>query len=386
MNKILYLTFTSLSAILLFACSETNIIPSDDAEENPSFVEAVPVTVTFTNADFIYDGDDIGEGISDGWTVKLYTDMATDPAGNPIGPGYVVQLLLNVPFNESQIPDAEYLTGTYSEMYNSGNFSPGTFVSGYLNRIDLPGETVEMPEATFYASIPDESVEMDYDLIDEGAVSIVSEGEGIYSISGIVVGKKYTKRYFKWTGTVQARNNVRQETPNSTLRQDIINPSFTKGFLQDKGDSFYLGDESYRCVILYLGENEVEMTSGRPSGNGAVLRIEMLVPWDADISTEGIPAGIYTMISRNPDTSIDRDKIVPGIAIPGLPNVFAAWKLSGSWYYELDNGEWTEVYARIDGGSVTVERSPDGSHTIIYDLYDCQKNPRKIQGQISLKL
>lgn len=50
---------------------------------------------------------------------------------------------------------------------------------------------------------------------------------------------------------------------------------------------------------------------------------------------------------------MNRDDIVPGVAITGLPNVFAAWKVSGSWYYELHAGEWTQNYARINVGTIT---------------------------------
>ena len=316
--------------------------PYDKPEDEQGFIEAVPDTVTFTNAEFIYNGDDIGEAISDGWLVKLYTDMDIDETGAPVGPGQVVQMLLNAPYNADQTADPEHLTGVYSEMFNSGDFSAGTFVSGYLQYIDLPGERLEMADGTFYADLAEGSTDMDYDLIDEGAVRIASAGDGTYTIEGILVGKKCTKRYFRWSGRIEARDNVPEQIPNSTITQDIIDKEFTQAILQDKGDCFYLGDNSYRCVLLYLTEPTVEKSEypgGRPEGNGAVLRLEMLVPWDVDIMKDGIPAGTYNMTRRNPDTSIDKDKIVPGAAVPGLPNEFAAWKVSGSWYYELENGE-----------------------------------------------
>lgn len=357
--------------------------PDDKPEDEQGFIEAVPDTVTFTNAEFIYNGDDIGEAISDGWLVKLYTDMDIDETGAPVGPGQVVQMLLNAPYNADQTADPEHLTGVYSEMFNSGDFSAGTFVSGYLQYIDLPGERLEMADGTFYADLAEGSTDMDYDLIDEGAVRIASAGDGTYTIEGILVGKKCTKRYFRWSGRIEARDNVPEQIPNSTITQDIIDKEFTQAILQDKGDCFYLGDNSYRCVLLYLTEPTVEKSEypgGRPEGNGAVLRLEMLVPWDVDIMKDGIPAGTYNMTRRNPDTSIDKDKIVPGAAVPGLPNEFAAWKVSGSWYYELENGEWTKTYARIDNGSITVERDENGGHTVTYDLLDCQSDAKRISG------
>ena len=357
--------------------------PDDKPEDEQGFIEAVPDTVTFTNAEFIYNGDDIGEAISDGWLVKLYTDMDIDETGAPVGPGQVVQMLLNAPYNADQTADPEHLTGVYSEMFNSGDFSAGTFVSGYLQYIDLPGERLEMADGTFYADLAEGSTDMDYDLIDEGAVRIASAGDGTYTIEGILVGKKCTKRYFRWSGRIEARDNVPEQIPNSTITQDIIDKEFTQAILQDKGDCFYLGDNSYRCVLLYLTEPTVEKSEypgGRPEGNGAVLRLEMLVPWDVDIMKDGIPAGTYNMTRRNPDTSIDKDKIVPGAAVPGLPNEFAAWKVSGSWYYELENGEWTKTYARIDNGSITVERDENDGHTVTYDLLDCQSDAKRISG------
>ena len=381
------LFITIVSAILCFACEKPGQ-PQQPVGPQPKpdqgFVEAVPDTVTFTNADFIYYGDIAGESSSDDWVVKLYTDMEIDDFGNPIGPGTVTQLQLNAEFDENQKADPSKLKGLYREMMNSGNFVPGTFVSGYMVRLDLPGQTVEMGDGTFYADLSEGSKEMDYDLIDEGAVSISLNDDGTYTIEGVLVGKKYTKRYFKWTGDIEPRNYVPEETPNSTLKQDMTGLTFDQGQLQDKGDYFYRMDETYRCLLIYLGDESVDMSGSRPAGNGAVLRLEVLVPWETDIVKDGIPSGTYKMTDRNLDTSIDKDNIVPGAAIPGLPNVFAAWKVAGAWYYELEDGEWSQTYARIDEGEIVIDNHGDGSYTISYDLLDCQSVPKKIQGSTTL--
>lgn len=386
-KTILYLL---LLLVVLWAASCQDSLPpvvEDPVPENPGdgFVEAVPDTVTFTNADFIYYGDIVGDSSSDDWVVKLYTDMDIDQMGNPVGPGTVTQLQLNAIYDENQTADPSNLKGVYREMMNSGNFAPGTFVSGYMVRMDLPGQTIEMADGTFYADLSEGSVQMDYDLIDEGAISIVSEEDGTYTIEGVLVGKKYTKRYFRWTGHVEPRDAVPEEIPNSTLASDLEGISFSQSQLQDKKDYFYLMDESYRCLLLYLADPSVDMSSSRPAGDGAVLRLEVLVPWDIDIYKDGLPEGTYTMTERNLDTSIDKDKIVPGVAIPGLPNVFEAWKVSGSWYYELKDGVWGDTYARIDKGTITVTKDDAGSPVVIYDLLDCQDLPRRITGQTSLK-
>ena len=385
------LLYGALAAVLtLIAACEKPEKPQQPVDPDPQpkpdqgFVEAVPDTVTFTNADFIYYGDITGESSSDDWVVKLYTDMEIDDFGNPIGPGAVTQLQLNAKFDENQGADPSKLKGVYREMMNSGNFAPGTFVSGYMVRLDLPGQTIEMGDGTFYADLSEGSTVMDYDLIDEGAVSIQPGDDGTYIIEGVLVGKKYTKRYFKWTGNIDPRNYVPEETPNSTLKQDMTGLTFDQGQLQDKGDYFYRMDESYRCLLIYLGDESVDMSASRPAGDGAVLRLEVLVPWEVDITKEGIPSGTYKMTDRNLDTSIDKDNIVPGVAIPGLPNVFAAWKVAGAWYYELEGGEWSQTYARIDEGEIVIDNHGDGSYTISYDLLDCQTVPKKIQGTTTL--
>lgn len=378
-----------LISVVFLAASCQNSLPPVVEEPEPEkpedgFVEAVPDTVTFTNADFIYYGDIAGESSSDDWVVKLYTDMEIDDLGNPVGPGTVTQLQLNAEFDENQKADPSKLEGLYREMMNSGNFAPGTFVSGYMVRLDLPGQTIEMADGTFYADLSDGSAEMDYDLIDEGAVSIKSNHDGTFTVEGVLVGKKYTKRYFKWTGDIDPRNYVPEETPNSTLKQDMTGLTFDQGQLQDKGDYFYRMDETYRCLLIYLGDESVDMSASRPAGEGAVLRLEVLVPWEVDITKDGIPSGTYKMTDRNLDTSIDKDNIVPGVAIPGLPNVFAPWKVAGSWYYKLENGEWSQTYARIEEGEIIIDNHGDGSYTISYDLLDCQSVPKKIQGTTTL--
>ena len=387
MRNIRFIFAAFAMAMLFFACQKPEpVIPDapDYPEIETGFVEAVPDTVIFTNSQIIYYGGEARDEISDCWVVKLYTDMEIDDFGNPIGPGTVTQLQLNAKFDENQGADPSKLKGMYREMMNSGNFAPGTFVSGYMVRLDLPGQTIEMGDGTFYADLSEGSTEMDYDLIDEGAVSIQPNDDGTYIIEGVLVGKKYTKRYFKWTGNIEPRNYVPEETPNSTLKQDLTGLTFDQGQLQDKGDYFYRMDESYRCLLIYLGDESVDMSASRPAGDGAVLRLEVLVPWEVDITKDGIPSGTYKMTDRNLDTSIDKDNIVPGVAIPGLPNVFAAWKVAGAWYYELEGGEWSQTYARIDEGEIVIDNHGDGSYTISYDLLDCQTVPKKIQGTTTL--
>lgn len=370
------LIFLALIA-LAFSCTKPQV-------QDEGYVESIPDTVRFVDSRFVYNGN-LGDKVSDAWIVKLYTDMETDDSGDPVGPGTMVQLFLNVTYDDAQSADPEFLPGVYREMDNSLNYRAGTFVSGYMKYVDLPGQRIEVAEATFYAELEDGSADMEYEPIDEGALEIVDNGDGTFTIEGILVGKKYTKRYFTWTGEINPVADVPEQTPNSTLRTDLTGLTFAKAQIQDKGDMFYLMDESYRCMLLYLVDEEVDLSSYRPAGDGRVLRLELLVPWETGVE-DGIPAGVYEMVTRNADTSIDKDSIVPGVAIPGLPDVFAEWKLGGTWLYELRDGTWTQNYARVAGGEVVVERGPDGSHTISYDLLDCQNTPRRIQGVTTLSV
>ena len=368
----------SLFAAALLAIAATGCRKSPAPEQNgndfPVYTKPVPETTVFTNAEFIYNGDDIGEAVSDGWVIKLYTDMEIDETGAPVGPGEVMQMLLNVTYDENQSADASFLQGKYIEMLNSGDFAEGTFVWGYQTNIDLPGgQKITLADATYYGVVADGSTEIEYDLIDEGVISITGNDDGTYSIEGILVGDSYTKRYFNWTGNVEPRNNVPETIPNSTLKTHLPDLTFAKGQLIDKGDYFYLGDQSYRCLLLFLVDETAEFPFDRPTGTSRVLRLEVLVPWETDFR-EGIPAGTYEIIPRNQDTSMDRDKIVPGGAIAGLPDEFAEWKMGGAWYYEMVDSDWSKTYARIDSGTITVARGENGSHTISYILTDCNEN------------
>lgn len=376
---------TYRAGALLAACSVLLVACDTPAEPTTpdGYVEPQPDKVIFTNASFAYMGDDIGEQTSDGWLVKFYTDMEIDDYGNPIGEGAVMQLLLNAPYNPSQEAEAELLEGVYTPQTSSGDFRANTFVDGYMDSIELPDGRVERADATFYADIPEGSTEMDVDLLDDGVISVVKNSDGTYSFEGVLVGKKCRKRYFEWRGEVEPESYVTPVTPNSTLSEDVTLTTLTKMDLQDKGDCFYLGNNSYRCFLIFLVEESVEFEWGKPIGTGKVLRLELLVPWESDVE-EGIPAGTYPFVQRNEDTSIDKDKIVPFRAVAGLPNRFTVPYWSGCWYVEYLEGAWDANYGRIDDGEVVVERGEDGSHHITCTLYDCSEEPVTISADVQI--
>ena len=366
-----------LAAISFVACTDSgtgNIVNAD-------FVEKESTEVIFTNADFYYLGDRAQEESCDLWQIKFYTDLEIDELGNPIGPGSVMQLILNAPYEKDQTPNLDKLEGLYFAQSNTGDFSQNTFIYGYMDILELPDGRHELPDGTFYASLAEGSKQMDVDLLDDGKLEIVNNADGTTSIKGTLIGKQCRKRNFEWKGIVEPKSEVKQEVANSTITADLKIENLTKALLQDKGDSFYLRDESYRNFLIFLAQEGISFEWGKPVGSGEVLRLELLVPWSTNVE-EGIPAGSYQMMQRNADTSFDKESIVPFSAVSGLPNRFVAPYWAGSWYVDYVDGAWGESYARIDGGTIIVERGDDGSHRFICNLQDCSSPNRTVSTDV----
>ena len=367
-------------AMLFVACTDKNA--SDVG--NMVFTEKEPTEVVFTNSQIYYLGDTSQEQSFDIWQFKFYTDMEIDELGNPIGPGSVMQLILNVPYENTQTPNIKQLEGIYLAQSNTGDYSNFTFIYGYLDILELPDGRHELPDGTFYASIPEGSKQMNIDLLDDGKLEIVNNTDGTTTIKGTLMGKQCRKRNFVWRGIVEAKSEVKQEVPNSTIKSDIQLENLTQALVQDKGDSFYLYNESYRNILIFLTEESISFEWGKPVGTGEVLRLELLVPWSTNVE-DGIPAGTYQMMQRNADTSFDKESIVPFSAVSGLPNRFVAPYWAGSWYVNYVDGAWGENYARIDGGTITVERGDDGSHRFICNLQDCSSPTYSVTTDATIK-
>jgi hypothetical protein len=388
-NKVAKLSRRCFSAIailsvLLFVGACVDNGTSD--EGGADFTEKEATEVCFTNSQIYYLGDTAREQSFDIWQIKFYTDMEIDELGNPIGPGSVMQLVLNTPYEESQTANIEQLEGVYIAQSNSGDYSPFTFIYGYLDILELPDGRHEMPDGTFYASLPEGSKQMNIDLLDDGKLEIVNNADGTTTIKGTLVGKQCRKRNFVWRGVVDAKSEVKQEVPNSTIKTDIQIENLTQALMQDKGDNFYLRDESYRDILIFLAEESISFEWGKPVGTGEVLRLELLVPWATNMKEgDGIPAGTYQMMQRNADTSFDKESIVPFRAVSGLPNRFVAPYWSGSWYGSYVDGAWGDSYARIDGGTVTVERGENGSHHFICNLQDCSSPTFSVTTDTTIK-
>ncbi len=360
-------TLWGLLLVVLVGCSP---VESPVGDEPQGFVEREAQEIFYTNAEVAYMGDDVGEESSDGWMLKFYTDMESDALGNPIGEGSVLQILLNGAYNYKQEPNVQFIEGIYNPQVNSGDFAPFTFVDGYMEQIELPSGRIELPASTYFGYFAEGGSEMQVDLLDDGAIEVRSNGDGSHTIEGVLVGQRCIKHRFLWKGIITPTSYVEPEVPNSTIGADKVLTGKVKGAVQDRGDYFGLRDESCRVFLLFLGEESVDLTTNQPKGSGRLIRLELLVPWDSKVA-DGVPAGEYGMVSRNDNTSIDREALVPFATIPGLPDCFNFPYWSGAWYVEYALDAWGEEYARIDSGSVVVERTPSGAHRITCELKDC---------------
>ena len=325
--------FAVASVGVLTACSDNDAENPEGGKPGGEDVNPAPEVVEFVNSNLVYWGDKDGVG-TDHFVLTLYTDMEVDATGNPIGPGKIMAFSLNVPPFASEATEFPLPEGTFDAALNGYTFDEWTFNLGYMNQIDLP------------------------------------TGKE-YSISGTLVGDLSLKRYFTYTGKVITidRHESKDETPNSTLTTDIALNGWTQARLQDKGDSYYLQDESCRVVELYLAEESISLVDTWPAGNGRVLKVEFFVEWATDV-TQGIPAGTYTVVARDKESyGIPRELLKPGNIASGYPNGFTY--PGGTWYEKLQNGAMKE-YARIDGGTMTVARDGD-KHTLTIDFIDCDK-------------
>lgn len=361
-----------------------NLVP--EPPRNP-YDEPVPETVVFTNASLAYKGDDGWTGISDEWVLTLWTD------GYPVGPSKVMRLDINSTYNSAQTVDMECLLGNYSEQVSTGDFSEGTFNWGQLAKVELPSGIVYLPDMSYYGDIPDGEVEFDPDLLREGKFTISLNPDGTYTAEGILVGTYYRKRYFTYTGPLEAEAYVDPAQANSTLKSDLaLGNTFSKARVYDLGNRYFLPDpaagddpdlpnaKSYRYLEFYLAESGIDLDVLVPAGTGRILQIDFLVPYDWS-AADGIPAGKYT-VTRRVGSGVNREDIVPFRFVEGQADMFS--RPAGAWYRTMAGGElWGDEYARITDGTVTVER-PGGKHRIIVDVLDCASPANRITGTFDI--
>lgn len=353
---------------LLSACNDDTT--SEQPVPEPPFIEPVPEWIECTEANVVYYGDEGYTEVSDLWKVLLYTDMEIDETGNPIGPGQIVSISCNAKLADA--PDAANLVGTYTTTLSTSDFRPGTFNDGRMQSIDLPDGTVEIPDFSFFGDLAEGETSFDADLLREGYCQVELNDDGTYTISGIMVGTKYLKRYFRYTGPIEPvdRSEQKPETvPNSNLTEDIVLEGFTQARLQDMGDYFFLQDESYRLFRLFIADEGVDISQTNASGDGRYLKLEFFVEWNADVA-QGMPVGEYKTCTRNEDGGIDRSEIVPWRTVPGKPDKFT--DPDGSWYQKITSTGGMPEYARLTAGKVIVEEiaGVEGGRRISVELAD----------------
>lgn len=369
LNSLLKIVLSSLAAWSLVSCE------SDEPKKVP---QGGRPEVIYKNANLVYYGitDDID--ISTLYKLSLYTDMTLDEENNPVGPGQILRFSINAALFDAGTTDFALLPGTYRSAKSSSDFTPETFNFGFMMSINLPGGMIEVPDGSFFGNIGVGETSFTPDLLSDGSFEVSRDSKGVYTISGVVVGEQCTKRKFRYVGKIDVvdRSEHTDDIPNTTLTDDLRLSGLTQARLQDKGDSFYLGDESYRTFELYLAAANVNLTPQWPEGAGDLLKMEFFVAWDVDVN-DGIPAGTYNMAPQVSTGGIDRMDIIPGNMAPGYPNRFDY--PSGTWYENIAGGLMVE-YARIKGGSVTIARS-EGGHAISFDLIDCDETtPHRVTG------
>lgn len=384
--------FAALSLLLAVstACkNDTETIPiviQDEGEPDFPFDEPQPEEVLFTQAELIYRGDDGGTGVSDLWQLSLWTDMPIDNAGNPVGPGKLIRVSLNA---ELLAEGAELVlpVGIYYEPENYWSFLPFTFNEGEIQSIPLPTGTVDMPAYSFFGDLAEGETGYEPDLLREGYCRVQLNADNTYTVSGIMVGTRFLKRIFTYTGALEAIDRSEEsETGDSTLKADLEINGLKQARLKDTGNPYYLPADdgsgkpnatSYRAFQLLLAENGIAIDDLDRADSGKVLQMEIFVPYETDVR-EGLPAGTYRIVSRI-ESGVDRADIVPGNIPAGIYD--GAFK--GAWYRRFA-ADSMQDFAAIRGGTLTVVRN-GGSHRLEFDFTDGAEKPHRIYGSCSLE-
>lgn len=360
MRKCYALFFLAASACTQHACSDKSSPP---APEEP---DPTPRATIYDNASLVYYGVEDEEMPSSLFELTLYTDMELDAGDNPIGPGQILRVSFNAPLFPPETEEFPLPAATYYSASSFTDFTPGTIGFGYMNRLDLPSGIVEVPAGSFYGDIAEGQTTFDADLLTDGQCEVTLADDGAYTVSGILVGDRSTKRRFTYTGELRTidRSDHTPIVPNTTLKEDLTLGNLTQARLRDRGDYYFLGDESYRLFELYLAEAGADLTPTWPVGSGRMLRLEFFVAWDTEVA-HGIPAGTYTVVPRE-NGGLDRVHIRPGNMPAGAPGRFA--NPAGCWYQRFEQDELTE-YACVYAGTVQVTQT-DGGTRFTVDFSD----------------
>lgn len=184
-QSLIYLT----AATLLAASCE---------KQTPTVEETTREIIEFTDGEAIWYGDDGNTEVSDMWNIRLYTDMDRDEAGNPVGPGQMIQISCNT--DQDTKANADNLRGVYVTPSDEYDYSPGTFNPGYLVEIEIPGGYISAPAMSYFGELEEGSTEPAPEFLEEGSVSVEINADGTFTIEGSMMTESAISKDFTYTG------------------------------------------------------------------------------------------------------------------------------------------------------------------------------------------
>ena len=181
---------------LIYLAAATLLAAS--CEKQAPVVETTREIIEFTDGEAIYYGDDGNTELSDMWNIRLYTDMDRDEAGNPVGPGQMIQISCNT--GRDTEANADNLRGLYVTPSDEYDYSPGTFNPGYLVEIEIPGGYISAPAMSYFGELAEGSAEPAPEFLEEGSVSVEINADGTFTIEGSMMTESAISKDFTYTG------------------------------------------------------------------------------------------------------------------------------------------------------------------------------------------
>ena len=167
-------------------------------KQAPVVEETTREIIEFTDGEAIWYGDDGNTEVSDMWNIRLYTEMDRDEAGNPVGPGQMIQISCNT--DQDTKANADNLRGVYVTPSDEYDYSPGTFNPGYLVEIEIPGGYISAPAMSYFGELAEGSAEPAPEFLEEGSVSVEINADGTFTIEGSMMTESAISKDFTYTG------------------------------------------------------------------------------------------------------------------------------------------------------------------------------------------
>lgn len=344
-----------LGITLLASCQKTKVV-DEVVDVYEEWNEVEKAVVDYSSAQLFWHSDVFDTYETDLWTMSFFTADKSE----------AMQIVFNIKQSANGKMDPSLVCGELHAPSSYSDVSHLTLVNTYVDSFDSPYGEINYPTGCLcYNEKLKDSPTGGYIFILDGRINISLNENSEYVVKGYLLDDSFCKHHIDYTGPIEAfEESYYPEFPNSNLTQNLKLPKFTQARIQDLGDRFMLGDNSYRMYSLILAEDGVDLSSYYPKGTGAYLKIECFVLPNATVS-KGLPEGTYQMGTAL-NGGLTRESIAPFKLYPGKENNFS--KTSGCWYVRLEKDEWVD-YARINGGSLSVE-----SNTYSFNLKDCSEN------------